>query len=331
MNARPLSDRKAVILGGTGHIGSAIARRFHEGGYQVLATGYRDIARPNLDDLPITVARGDDADPAQLAQWCAGAEVVVDSGTPYPVWMFDSAARDTTAAAVKRARAIAEAVWQVGAHFILISSFTTLPRREGAMAAIRRGALEGSHPYFDLKAQVEQVARAHIHAGHRGAILAPSTVFGPYDLKPCAQTFIPMLLSGKVPILAKQEMNLVDVRDVAEVAFAAVYVNSDTPIPVFGHSQSLKALSQTICAIGGVAPPKMAMPSPLGAAGLHVVETAFAAAGKKTPWPSLAVLLLAASYAAAPSEPQRKLYPALRPLDETLRDAVDWYRRIGHL
>ncbi|MCY4333417.1 MAG: NAD-dependent epimerase/dehydratase family protein [Litoreibacter sp.] len=322
---------KAVILGGTGHIGAAIARRFHEGGYSVLATGYREIARPNLDDLAIEIALGDDTDPAQLREWCTGAEVVVDCATPYPVWVFDGAARDTVGAAVARTRTVLEAVAQTQASFVLISSFTTLPRQESPMAAIRRGALYGSHPYFDLKAQVERIVQDHIRAGNPGAILAPSTVFGPYDLKERAQTFIPMLLSGKVPVLARKEMNIIDVRDVAEVAFAARHGQLAQPIPVFGHNVWLKELSALICEIGGTASPQVAVPSPLGAVGLYWVETAYAATGRKTPWPSLSMLLLSASYSGDLSPEQRRLHAGLRPIDDTLRDAVEWYARIGYL
>ncbi|MEM7472977.1 MAG: NAD-dependent epimerase/dehydratase family protein [Pseudomonadota bacterium] len=322
---------KAVVLGGTGHIGAAISRRFCAAGYEVLAVGHRDVARPNLDDLPIEIALGDDTDPRQLREWCRDASVVIDSGTVYPVWMFGRPARETRAAALSRLHSVLDAAKEAQAAFVLISSFTTLPRREGVLASLQRGALYGSHPYFDLKENVERAVQAHLSAGHRGAIIAPGTCFGPFDLKPRTQTFVPMLLSGKVPVVAKQEMNVIDVRDVADVVFAARNGQDSRPITVFGHNLSLMELSKTICQLGDAAAPKMAVPTALGTAGFYWMETAYAVAGKKTPWPSLAMLLLAASYPEQPSAQQRLLHPSLRPLDETLRDAIDWYRKIGYL
>lgn len=320
---------KAVILGGTGHIGSAIARRFHAAGFAVVATGQRQIERPNLRDTGVTIVTGDDADAANLHSWITGASVVVDCATPYPVWMYERSGRDKADAAMARTRSIIAAVDQAGAHLVLISSFTTLDRRESLGAAMRRGALQGAHPYFDLKKNVEHEVRNYLGAGGRGAIIAPSTCFGPYDLKPRSQAFVPLLLSGEIPVLANQELNIVDVRDVAEVAFAAAGTNSKTPIPVFGHNIALRDLARRLCQIKGVAAPNLTVPTAFGVAGLYWMETACALVGRSTPWPSLSMLLLAASYPADPSHMQLQLHPSLRPLDQTLGDAVDWYDGLG--
>jgi nucleoside-diphosphate-sugar epimerase len=324
----------AVILGGTGHIGAAVARRFAEGGFAVRASGRRAIPRPNLDGTGIAVVCGDDTDPELLQRWTKDAAVVVDCATPYPVWMHDRPAQEVVQAAVDRARAVIAATDAAGARLVLISSFTTLPRTTGLWGAIGQGVLAGAHPYFDLKAAVEDHVCDYLAQGGQGAVVAPSTCFGPYDLKPREQTFIPMLLGGEVKALTDHAMNVVDVRDVADVVFAAAAAGIRRPIPVFGHDIGLQALVQTLCEMRGVTPPGLTAPkggAAFGAAGLHVVETAFALAGRKTPWPSLPALLLAASYPAAPSPVQRQLHPGLRPLHDTLTDAIAWYERIGSL
>jgi len=324
----------AVILGGTGHIGAAIARRFAEEGFVVRATGRRDIVRPNLDGTGVDIITGDDTDPSVLHDWIDGAEFVVDCATPYPVWMHDRPAQEVVQAAVARTRAVIAAAEATGAGLVLISSFVTLPRTTGLWGAIGQGLRAGAHPYFDLKAAVEDHVSHFLAHGGQGAIIAPSTCFGPYDLKPREQTFIPMLLSGEVHGVADHAMNVVDVRDVADVVMAAAMTGSRTPIPVFGHDVRLQDLVGMLCAARGVTPPRLIAPegtAALGAAGLHVVETAYAIAGRKTPWPSLPALLLAASYPSAPSPAQRALHPTLRPLERTLEDAIAWYERIGTL
>ena len=326
-----MGQSKAVVLGGTGHIGAAIARRFHAAGFDVVATGHRHIERPNLNDTDITIVAGDDSDPERLSKWIEGASVVVDCATPYPIQMYSGSGRDTKDVALARTKAVIHAVDAAGAGLVLVSSFTTLPRQQGFRDAIRRGALEGAHPYFELKAQVERVVRDYLAAGGRGAIVAPSTCFGPYDMKDRKYAFIPMLLAGEVPILANQEMNVVDVRDVADVVLAAAGANLGAPIPVFGHNISLKDLARQICEMNGVAAPKTTVPTAVGVAGLHVMETAFAVMGRTTPWPSLSMLLLAASYPAPPSDMQLRLHGSLRPLGETLSDATKWYQSIGML
>ncbi|MGX9356887.1 NAD-dependent epimerase/dehydratase family protein [Roseobacteraceae bacterium S113] len=328
---RDTSQPKAVILGGTGHIGAAVARRFAEGGFDVVATGRRDIPRPNLADTNVSLVAGDDCDPGVVGRWIAGADVVVDCATPYPVWMFERSNRETIRAAVARTEAILDAVRTQEAHFVLVSSFTTLPRDLGVRGALGQGMLQGAHPYFDLKKEVEKTVQAHLAQGGRGAIVAPSTCFGPYDLKVRSQTFIPLLLSGQVPVLANHTLNVVDVRDVADVVFAALGAQMTAPIPVFGHNIALKHLVAQLCAMRGVTPPKLSLPTGLGATGLYFVETAFALTGRKTPWPSLSMLLLAASYPAPQSRAQLQLHATTRPLERTLRDAIGWYEQIGSL
>lgn len=278
------------------------------------------------------MALGDDADPALLNAWFKGASVVVDCATPYPVWMFEKPRRKTTNSAVERTRNIIKAVKASNANFVLISSFTTRPGPNSITGAVLKGALHGSHIYFEVKKQVEREVQKHILAGLPGAIIAPSTCFGPYDLKAREQTFIPMLLSNKVPILARHELNVVDVRDVAEVAYAAALCGRFTqPIPVYGHNISLPALAEQICALRGKPAPKIAVPTVFGAANLYWMETMYALTGQKTPWPSLSMLLLAASSPAVPSAVQLRLHPSVRPLDQTLTHAVEWYEKIGRL
>lgn len=329
MNAN--EQPKAVVLGGTGHIGAAVARRFAMGGFEVFATGRRDKPRPNLTGTGIRVRAGDDTDREVLQNWTRGAAVVVDCATPYPVWMFEGSAQALVRAAVARTRAVIDAVEREKATLVLISSFTTLSRARGLLGGIRQGVREGSHPYFVLKETVQDHVQAYLDGGGRGAIIAPSTCFGPYDLKEREQTFIPMLLSEEIRVLTEHELNLVDVRDVADVVFSAAASDIREPVPVFGHNIALRALVRLVCGLRAVPEPRLSVPSGLGTAGLYAIETAYALAGRKTPWPSLPMLLLDASYAAAPSPLQRRLHPTLRPLEETLEDAIAWYERIGSI
>ncbi|WP_216859387.1 NAD-dependent epimerase/dehydratase family protein [Sulfitobacter aestuariivivens] len=319
-------------MGGTGHIGSAIARKLATDGWTVTAAGRSAEPRPNLEGTKVKIVGGDDHQPAAVAGWIADADLVVDAATPYPLWLHDRDRVRIVANAVTRARHLTAMTARSGAAFVHISSFTTLPRPKGPIAQLSQGILQGLHSYFDLKAKVEAAVRGALRDGLRGCVVNPATCFGPYDLKPMEHAFIPMLLAGKVGGLVRHDLNVVDVRDVAAVVSAACAQDFPTSqIPVFGHTVSLPELATRICQLGGVNPPRLQVPSLMGLASLYWVETAYAVAGRKSPWPSLPMMLVRASYAAAPSAAQISLAGHPRPLADTLQDAVAWYRKINRV
>ena len=321
---------RVLVLGGTGHIGSAIARQFDAEGNAVRAAGRSATPRENLQGTGITQLAGDDTDPQTVAAWLAETDLVVDAATPYPIWLHGGGARDAVASATARMRAVLDATRRAGAAFIHISSFTTLPASGGVQDRIRLATVRGLHPYFEVKQAVERQVLAALSQGLKGAVLNPAACFGPYDLKPVEQAYIPMLLAGKVAGTVAHPVNVVDVRDVAACASAVLARGFPfRQVPVTGHNIRVDALTRQICALGGVAPPRLRAPLLLAMTGAYWAETTYALMGRDGPWPSLPILLTAAGRAMSISAEQTALGIRPRPLDQTLRDALDWYRRIG--
>lgn len=321
---------RVLVLGGTGHIGAAIARHFGGLGHHVMASGRAVAPRANLTGTGITQLSGDDTDPATMASWCQNAEIIIDAATPYPLWRHGRGARGVVAAARKRNALLMTQVRAQGGALVHISSFTTLPAASGGGKAIRLGALRGMHPYFELKETVENDVLDALAEGMNGCVINPAACFGPYDLKPAEQAYIPMLMHGKVAGTVGQIINVIDVRDLAQGVYACWQKEFPSArVPFFGHNIAVDTLTRGICAMGGVAPPRIKAPMMMGVAGAYLAESAAALAGRQAPWPSLPMLLTAAGQARAQSAEQRALDISLRPLSETLTDALAWYRQIG--
>lgn len=319
------------MLGGAGHVGTAISRQLAEAGYRVTASTRRDVTRPGLAGTGIRLVTGDDRRSENLDRWIADADLVVDAATPYPLAMFDRTAPDPVAHAVARTGRILDAVGARGAGLIHISSFVTEPRNEDAVGQWRDAVMRGLHRYFDVKLQTERAVRTALKSGLKGAVIAPATCLGPFDQKPREQCVVPMLLAGKVRALVRHPVNVVDVRDVATlVAGLADGRLNGQKLPIWGHNIRVTDLAARICAMGGVSAPKVTVPPAIGLAGMIWMETAYAAIGRQPPQPSLPMMLVAASYPATPLDEQQALLPVLRPLDDTLRDALSWYRAIGY-
>ena len=321
---------QVVVLGGTGHIGAAIARAFAADGADVVAVGRSAEPRANLAGTTVVQRAGDDRQAAQLAGWCAQAEVIVDAATPYPLWRHGAEVRGVVADARRRMAQVIRAAQQADAALVHISSFTTLPPSGSVQDRMRLATLRGMHPYFELKEKVEQDVRAALRSGLRGAVVNPSACFGPYDLKAAEQAYIPMLLAGKVAGTLRHRMNVVDVRDVARGVTALVAGGYRAPqLPIFGHNIRVDELSEQICDMAGVPAPRLKAPLMMTLAGAYWAETAAAMVGRKSAWPSLPMLLTGAGHAVEISPAQQALGVAPRALSQTLADALAWYRQIG--
>lgn len=327
--------RRALVLGATGHIGSAVVRELLERGWEVTATSRRPMPTENLAGLPIRFETAHGDIPGDFDHRVAGQDLVVDAGAPYPVHRFvspDRWERQPVDHAVRRTRALLEAVRRHGARLAYIGSFTTTPRRFSPLRGWQSHLLRRLHPYFEVKQRMEDLILAASRNGLPSVVVNPTVCIGPWDLKRREHCLIPQLLSGEVPGFVRHELNVIDVRDVAAAVLAAVDAESyGDPIPLSGHNVSTDSLVQRICELGrGPAPPRLRLPARLTLAAALSTEALLGLAGRQSPSPALATMLLAESHWTSPEGIQNALGIWPRPLSRTLVDAIDWYRQLGY-
>jgi dihydroflavonol-4-reductase len=332
-----LSDIRghAVVLGATGHIGNAITRDLLNHGYRVTAAT-RQQHPEALADLGVEIGRGDADSPGQLAAWVRGHNLVIDAAAPYPLNLFVAAVPAERAPldyARRRMGNLLDAVSREGATLAYVSSFTTLPRpdSEGMLAAIEARARRRVHPYFMVKATMEGMVLEAIHGGLRAAILNPAACLGPWDRRSRELCVVPLLVAGRVPAIVDRVVNVIDVRDVAAAVRAALEQRRfGVPILLAGHDSRTDALAARVCHLAGAPAPRIQVSARLAAGGALWAEAAWAFFGYPSPLPAIGLLLILESYPMQPSVEQRALGALPRPLDETLRDSIAWYRRIGY-
>ena len=326
---------RALVLGATGHVGHATLRELLAHGWRVTAATRQPRAEA-LAGLDVSVVCGDADRPGQLAEWVRGHAVVFDAAAPYPMNLFlrtDEADRAPLAHAQRRMRHLLEAIGREGAVLVHVSSYTTLPRPadEGRLAELESRARRRLHPYFAVKAAMEAMVLAAARQGLPAVVLNPSACLGPWDRRPRDLCVVPLLLSNQVPALVSQALNVIDVRDVAQAARLAVEQRRyGAPIALAGHDTRTDSLALRVCQLGGVAAPRRRLPARLAAGGMLWTEAGWALLGRASPVPALGSLLVLDGYAMPPSPAQRALGVLPRPLDDTLRDAIAWYRGIGH-
>ncbi|MGI9491734.1 MAG: NAD-dependent epimerase/dehydratase family protein [Geminicoccaceae bacterium] len=325
--------RHCLVLGGTGHIGNALVRALLRDGHDVAVTCRRANGRANLDDLNITVMVGDDRKPGQIQRWTRGRDLVIDAAAPYPVQLIDpdKSRNDHAQHAFSRCRQLINAVRDHDAELVYISSFTTLRSHRHWRDRLQSAMIQGSHPYFEIKAVIERNIIAAVDDGLRAVVINPSVCLGPWDLKAPEACFVASAARGDLWGVTQQPLNVIDVRDVADMALKAIAMSRyGEPVAVSGHNIELASLVRMICQLAGQRPPAIRASTRFAAAGAYWTELMFAALGQSSPYPSLPFLLLCECQATNRSRAQQELGIRPRALDVTLRDALSWYRKIGY-
>ena len=314
-----------LVLGATGHIGNATVRELLRRGYKVTATGRRKRPRLNLAGLPVTYSPGDQYVPGQIEAWVSGHDIVVDAAAPYPLHL--SKKDDLMTRAFERTRRLLRAVRREGARLAYVSSFTTLRRWQGSVEEWPAELIGKLHPYFATKRLIEAQVLSAAGRGLPAVIVNPTMCLGPWDLRERDLCVIPQLLGREILVSTLQMLNVVDVRDVAKgivkMLEAEIY---GRPTLLSGRNISTQTLFSWICEIGGVEPPSVTLPSvPLSFAA-YLTELLL---GIEMPL-SIAAMLVGSHEWRPPCKAFLNLKIVTRPLSETLRDSVQWYRAIEY-
>lgn len=315
--------KRLLVLGG-GFAGGAVAAAGLARGWEVAVVTRTARPRANLPDRVERIV-GDDAS-ADIADWAAGRDLIVDAAAPYALSLHVAGAsrQGRIAAATLRMKGVLAAAQKAGAPLVHIGSFvTTAPP-----TTFQQRLIYASHPYFAIKSVMAGLCLAAARNGQPVAVAAPSALFGPGDLRSDDQSFVGGVLSGALRAAPPDDVNILDVRDMAEAILRIAELGwFGASISLSGHNATVSGLAGLIAKLGDATPPiatpGMAKALPLGAAALYTAEVALAPLGIATP-PSLPTLLTLAGSAGPISPEQQALGVTPRPIAETIADEIAW-------
>jgi dihydroflavonol-4-reductase len=324
---------KALVIGAAGHIGNAITRALLDRGFAVTGAGRRPTPPVNLAGLEVSYRPGDGDRPGQFEQWIEGHDLVVDAAAPYPLRPFSTLepGPNPMARAEKRTARLIHAVMREGADLVCVSSFVTRVRPRSAFDQLQTSVAHLTHPYFEVKTLIEQQILGAMRQGLQAVIVNPTYCLGPWDLHDRNLCMIPLLLKGEMSVTSGQILNVIDVRDVALAVLRAAELKMYAePLLLAGRDIRTNELHSLICKMARVAPPAYRVPSPIGVLGALFLDLASELAGSAPPVLSSAVIMAGMfDYLPGAGQPG-SLGVAARPLQETIRDAISWYRQIGY-
>jgi dihydroflavonol-4-reductase len=322
----------AVVTGGGGRLGNVLVRRLLESGHRVrvLEPGSRP---ESLAGLEIDFVSGSVLERSDVDRALQGADVVyhlaakIDLRPKKDPMMVPINTEGT--------RNVAEACLERGLRMVHTSSHHAVVREplEEPLTEERPLALNEKCDYHRSKAVGETIVLEACNRGLNATIVNPGSMIGPHDYEPSmvGAALIDMYF-GRVPVLLDLLSDYVDVRDVADGMIAAAekgrvgerYFLTGDVVPIMEMVSLYGELT-------GAKVPTRALPLWFGWAMLP-----FALAGsaltKKDPFLTPDMLRASVSNAVVSHDKaHRELGYSIRPLRDSLGDAVTWYRERGWL
>lgn len=320
---------KVCVTGGTGFVGGHVVRELVERGDEVRVT-FRDEARlERLAALQPEPVRADVLDRAAMRRAVRGCDLLLHTAgmvaaNPVSlVWEVNAVAPRIAVDA-----AAAEGVDRV----VVTSSVAGIGPAPGDRPGTEDDPFRGGGlglTYVDSKheGEVEALAAGARH-GIDVVVVNPSYVLGaPVDRSQPGETStrtIGNYMSGRLPAVVDGWSTFADVRDVARGHLQAAERGAPGERYVLGgHDLTWPDLVERVAELSDIRHPVAVIPHELGQPARRAE-----ALGLRLPVAAEGLVLMGVDWRYSSRKAKRELGYRVRPLDETLRSTIDWYREL---
>ncbi len=328
---------KTFLTGGTGFVGSAVLRQLLAAGRDIRVLIRPKSDRRNIAGLPVEVVYGDLTDRSSLDRGMKGCSALFHVAADYRLWVPD--AEEMYETNVAGTSNVMRAALNAGIERIVYtSSVATLGfSRDGSPANEETpvSITDMIGPYKRSKFMAEAVVkRLAEEQALPVTIVNPSTPVGPRDIRPTPTgRIIVDAASGRMPAYVDTGLNLVHVDDVAYGHLLALeHGKAGERYILGGRNLTLKEILCAIADITGQNPPSFCVPRRLLFPVAYLSEVWAHLVSRKEPRITLSGVRLAKKKMFFSTEKARRcLGFNPRPVEEALRDAVDWFQSNGYL
>ncbi len=325
-----MSTPPTLLTGGTGFVGSAVARSLLARGHRVRALCRPGSDRRNLAGLDLEIVEGDLGDPASLARAVAGCRFVMHVAADYRIWVPDPDAMlranvDGTVALLRAAHAAGverivhcSSVAALGLTSDGTPGNETTPVSEATVIGV----------YKKSKFRAEQAVLALVRdEGIPAVIVNPAAPIGPRDIKPTPTgRMIADAASGRMPAYLDTGLCVVHVDDVAEGHLLALERGQIGERYVLGgENLLLRDLLSLVAASVGRRPPSICLPTGL----LWPVALACEGLARFGIEPLVTrdhLRMARKKMFFSSAKATRELGFSARPASQAIADAVTWFR-----
>lgn len=324
------TEKKILITGGTGFLGTHIVRQFLDAGERHLRVMASRVPEW-MKDSGIKAVEGSVTDKHDLAKACKNVSAIFH--------LAGKVSRDNDdAAAMNRihlegTRLLCEAAKEAGVQtIVLASSSGTIAVSEDAQIfdetypqpvdVISRWA------YYASKYYQERTAIAGFDGeGRRLVVMNPSLLLGPDDERLSSTKPVLDFLAKRIPYSPSGGLNFVDVRDAASAFIAALEKGGHQEKYLLGaENMTFAEFFGRLERLSGVPAPMLKVPKKLAMAGSSFIESIFSNWGKASPVASKEVEQAEFFWYFESAKAEAALGFSPRDPQETLNDTIKYLR-----
>jgi dihydroflavonol-4-reductase len=245
---------------------------------------------------------------------------------------------DMEAVNVDGVRNVIDAVKAEGARLVHYSSIHAYhpDRSDDVVEETRRYATDPEVPAYDRsKARGSMLVDEAVRGGLNAVTVHPTAVIGPYDCGTSNQgRWLRRAATGKEPVLVRGGFDWVDVRDVIRSAITAedvVRAPAGEHFLLGGRRAEALELATMASREVGRRPPPVMLPLGFVRALVPMVDAVTGLLHIRTPFTAAALHALDTHRNISHAKAARMLDHTPRPLEDTVRDMMAWYREKGML
>ncbi len=325
---------KVAITGATGHIGGLIVRELHARDYSIKAL-VRSTDQKSLDGLPIEYIKGDLHDHDALKQLMASCDYLIHAAAVISIdGDMKGLVHQTN---VEGTRAVFEAAKAAGIkrviHLSSVHAYHQKPVHE-VLDENRELVPDPTFAYDKSKREGQQIALSYASAEMDVLAVNPTSVLGPFDFKPSklGQAIINMY-SGKLPFVFTGGFDFCDARDIAHAVVNALHQGrSGEAYLLGGRYHTLTEFAATLAEVSGKKIKPLALHTHFGWLGLPFIKLMAIVTRQEPLYTNEAIVAVRDGnrrISNAKARAELNFFP--RPLADSLRDTVEWFRENGYL
>ncbi len=321
---------KVAVTGATGFIGSAVVRQLVRDSREVVALIEPGANTKNLDDLNVERVSVDVNDTLRLTKILAGFESLYHLAAIYRVWTKnpESIYRVNVEGTVSMLLAAQTAKIK---RIVYTSSIAAIGLVDQGVAdeSTEFNLFEIANDYILSKWQSDCIARRFAQVGLPVVIVNPGFPFGPRDIGPTPTGKIVLaIMNGQVPGRGPGGLCAIDVDDCAAGHLLAEEKGRTGERYILGnHNISMNDLFDMVAKVASVPSPKIPIPkviAPIVGLGMELWADHVS---KNEPPATYRAVRYAQRYAYfSNKKAARELGLPSRPLEDSLRRAVNWFR-----
>jgi dihydroflavonol-4-reductase len=321
-----------LVTGATGLLGNNIVRDLLAQGEQVrVLTRELRTTRP-LDGLAIERRQGDIRHPRTIDDALEGIQTVIHSaGHVHIGW---SQADLHQAVNVEGTRNLALAAQKVQARLVYVSSVNALGLGARDFEADEDSARSGITPcpYVTSKRAAEDLVQEQVSGGLDAVIVNPGFMLGPWDWRPSSGRMMLEVATRFAPLAPAGSFNVCDVRDVSAGTIAAARRGlAGRKYILGGHNLSYFELWKKMAYLAGKRGPLMPAGPLQRIVGGSLGDLWYRLTGNEPDLNSAGVGMSSQHHRFKSDRAIRELEYKIRPLEQTLQDAWNWFVEYGYV